>query len=157
MPRFLVVEDDHLQEGPLQDALAVAFADAQVRTASTEEEFRTALPELRAAPPDLIVLDVMLRWADPRPDPTPPPADVVAGGYYRAGLRCARLLAADERLAGVPVILYTILELDDLERDGQRLPPNATYVGKTADLDALVRHIRTRLRPVGPRRPARSR
>jgi hypothetical protein len=146
VPRFVVVEDDHLQEGPLQDTLLAAFRDASVVAFSTEEEFRSALPGLRRERPDLVVMDVMLRWADPRPDPPVPPPEVVSGGYYRAGLRCARLLAADDVLHEVPVILYTILELSDLERDDQQLPPNTTYVGKTADLDVLIRHIRARLR-----------
>jgi DNA-binding response OmpR family regulator len=146
MPRFVVVEDDHLQEGPLQDTLLTAFDAADVRTICTEEEFRAALPDIRQDVPDLVVMDVMLRWADPRPNQPQPPPEVIAGGYYRAGLRCTRLLHEDVTLSTVPVILYTILELSDLERDGQRLPPNASYVGKTADLDTLIRHIRAELR-----------
>lgn len=146
MPHFVVVEDDHLQEGPLTDRLASAFPDATVEALCTEEEFRTHLPQLRAHVPDLIVMDVMLRWAFPRPDLPAPPEDVVAGGYYRAGLRCARLLRDDAQLRDVPVVLYTILERSDLERDGETLPANTTYVGKSSELDVLVRRIRSRLR-----------
>lgn len=149
MPRFVVVEDDHLQEGTLEKQLTSGFTDATVETLYTEEEFRTHLPRLRAAVPDLVVMDVMLRWSFPRPDPPAPPEDVVTGGYYRAGLRCARLLRDDARLRDVPVVLYTILERSDLERDGQELPPNTTYVGKSFEPDVLVRHIRSRLRNRG--------
>jgi hypothetical protein len=46
----------------------------------------------------------------------------------------------------VPVVLYTILERNDLERDGQTLPANASYVGKNSEPDVLIRHIRSRLR-----------
>jgi DNA-binding NarL/FixJ family response regulator len=145
MPRFVVVEDDHLQEGPLADTLLVAFDGAEVQTIRTEEEFRSTLPAMREDAPDLVVMDVMLRWADPQPNYPQPPDDVAAGGYYRAGLRCSRLLHEDRALRHVPVILYTILEQTDLERDGQELPPNATYVGKNADLDVLMRHIRAQL------------
>lgn len=146
MPRFVVVEDDHLQEGPLAEHLEFVFGDATVETLSTEEEFRAHLPALRTDVPDLVVMDVMLRWANPRPDPTAPPEDVVSGGYYRAGLRCAGLMLDDAALRGVPVVLYTILERGDLERDGMTLPPNTTYVGKSSELDVLIRHIRSRLR-----------
>jgi CheY-like chemotaxis protein len=146
VPRFVVVEDDHLQEGPLQGVLLAAFGNADVRTICSEEEFRAALPALRTDVPDLVVMDVMLRWANPRPNMPQPPEDVATCGYYRAGLRCTRLLADDSQLRGVPVILYTTLELSDLQRDGQQLPLNATYVGKNADLDVLLRHIRGRLR-----------
>ncbi len=154
MPHFVVVEDDHLQEGPLADHLALQFRDARVDTLGTEEEFRSALPALRGHVPDVVVMDVMLRWTDPRPNQPDPPPDVVAEGYYRAGLRCARLLHDDPALRHVPVVLYTILELGDLQRDGQVLPPNATYVGKNSEPDVLVRHIRNRLRDVARTRPA---
>jgi CheY-like chemotaxis protein len=146
MPHFIVVEDDHLQEGPLADHLAGMYPDAVVETLATEEHFRAHLPKMRQAIPDLVLMDVMLRWASPRPGMPTPPDDVVAGGYYRAGLRCARLMLGDSRLRRVPVVLYTILERNDLERDGQTLPPNATYVGKNSELDVLSRHIRAHLR-----------
>jgi CheY-like chemotaxis protein len=160
LPHFVIVEDDHLQEGPLQDHLTSVFDNATVDTLCTEEEFRTAVPAMRVDVPDLVVMDVMLRWSFPRPDPPDPPEDVVLGGYYRAGLRCARLLHDDPPLRRVPVILYTILELSDLERDGHMLPPNATYVGKNSELDVLIRHIRFRLKdatntPSTTRPPAR--
>jgi CheY-like chemotaxis protein len=146
MPHFVVVEDDHLQEGPLADHLAGMFPDATVETIATEEQFRAHLPRMRDTVPDLVLMDVMLRWASPRPGMPAPPDDVVAGGYYRAGLRCARLMLGDSRLRRVPVVLYTILERTDLERNGQALPPNATYIGKNSELDVLGRHIRMRLR-----------
>ena len=146
MPHFVVVEDDHLQEGPIADNLVGMFPDATVEGFATEEQFRAHLPRMRETVPDLVVMDVMLRWASPRPGLPAPPDDVVAGGYYRAGLRCARLMLGDERLRRVPVVLYTILERNDLERDGQTLPSNATYVGKNSEPEVLSRHIRSRLR-----------
>jgi DNA-binding NarL/FixJ family response regulator len=146
MPHFVVVEDDHLQEGPIADSLAGMFPDAVVDAFATEEQFRDHLPQMRETVPDLVVMDVMLRWAFPRPGLPAPPDDVVAGGYYRAGLRCARMMLGDGRLRRVPVVLYTILERNDLERDGQTLPANASYVGKNSEPDVLIRHIRSRLR-----------
>jgi DNA-binding NarL/FixJ family response regulator len=138
---FVVVEDDHLQEEPLADHLRSHFEGARVQTINTEQEFRTWLPELRADVPDLVLMDVMLRWSDPQPNPPEPPEEVLAGGYYRAGLRCAQLMDDDAQLRCVPVVLYTILERADLERDEQMLPANATYIGKNVELDVLTRHI----------------
>jgi CheY-like chemotaxis protein len=143
---FVVVEDDHLQEEPLADHLRAVFSDAQVITISTEEEFRERLPALRAGVPDLVLMDVMLRWADPRPGIPEPPREVLSGGYYRAGQRCAQLMLDDPVLRAVPVVLFTILERSDLERDGQRLPANTSYIGKNVELDVLVRHVRYCLR-----------
>ncbi len=144
---LVVVEDDHLQAGPLSEHLAAAFDPATVETVATEEDFRAALRlRFRESVPSLIVMDVMLRWAFPRPGMSAPPPDVVSGGYYRAGLRCARLMYADDLLRSVPVVLYTILEVSDLLRGGQDLPPNTTYIGKTSELDVLVRHVRAQMR-----------
>jgi hypothetical protein len=55
-------------------------------------------------------------------------------------------MLGDDPLRRVPVVLYTILERNDLERDGQSLPANATYIGKNSELDVLSRHVRLRLR-----------
>ncbi|HET9257199.1 MAG TPA: hypothetical protein VFO16_18645 [Pseudonocardiaceae bacterium] len=140
-PYIVIVEDDHLQEAPLQDYLTGAIAGAQIETICTELEFRTRLPALRAHVPDIVVMDVMLRWTSPAPGAVAPPDDVASGGYYRAGLRCARLLASDSQLCGVPVIFYTILERSDLEREGEALPKNSTYLGKNAELDVLSRKV----------------
>jgi hypothetical protein len=66
----------------------------------------------------------------------------VTGGYYRAGLRCADLLAEDPALRGVPVVFYTILERSDLERDGDQVTGDRTYVRKSADPEVLNRKVR---------------
>jgi len=145
---LVVVEDDHLQEGPLQDKLEDAFPDARVEAIPTERAFRDRLADLRTRRPDLVVMDVMLRWDLPSRDAPDPPPDVVAGGYQRAGLRCAELMAADPALAATPVVFWTILERCDIERDGRQLPANSRYLRKSPDLDLLIRTARelTRLR-----------
>jgi DNA-binding NarL/FixJ family response regulator len=145
-PTFVIVEDDHLQKGPLEDNLRLAFPGADVTVLGSEHQFREHLPRLLESPPDLVLMDVMLRWALPSPNAPDPPADVTEGGYYRAGLRCASLLQADRRTCTVPVVLYTILERSDLERDSQGLPDNTSYVGKSSDIEVLLRKVRTLLR-----------
>lgn len=140
-PYIVVVEDDHLQEGPLIDQINDTFPCGRVKSIYTEHEFREQLTELHREIPDLVIMDVMLRWADPRPGNADPPEEVAREGFYRAGLRCAELIAADDKLRAVPVILYTILEKDDLERQGKPLPANVTYVRKSTDLDVLLRKV----------------
>jgi CheY-like chemotaxis protein len=141
-PYLVVVEDDHLQEGPLQDKLEEAFPDARVEAIPTERAFRDRLDDLRSRRPDLVVMDVMLRWDLPSRDAPDPPPEVVAGGYQRAGLRCAELMAADPALAAVPVVFWTILEHSDIERDGRTLPARSRYLRKSPDLDLLIRTAR---------------
>ena len=143
MPAYIVVvEDDFLQEGPLEEYLADTFPTARIETLTTESEFRERLPGFRQSKPDIVILDVMLRWAVPSPTMAPPPPDVADGEYFRAGLRCAELMSKDGQLSKVPVIIYTILERGDLERSGQRLPDTSAYLRKSADLDMLARKIR---------------
>lgn len=139
---IVIVEDDHLQAGPLQEYLEAAVPDAHVDVLSTEHAFRERLPAMREAVPDVVVMDVMLRWDSPSPGQPAPPRDVQDGGYYRAGLRCAELMLADEKLSAVPVVLYTILERTDLERDGRVLPRNSTYVGKSSEIDLLISKVK---------------
>jgi DNA-binding NarL/FixJ family response regulator len=138
---IVIVEDDFLQEGPLEQHLYSAFPAATIETLCTESECREKLSAYRQHPPDVVIMDVMLRWASPSPNAPAPPPDVVAGDYFRAGLRCAELMSRDEKLSQVPVIVYTILERSDLERDGERLPA-VSYVRKSADLDILTRKVR---------------
>jgi len=144
-PYILVVEDDHLQDEPLSEHLREEFPGGRVLSIRTELEFRNRLEDFRADRPDVAIMDVMLRWALPSPDMQPPPQQVAEEGFYRAGLRCAELLAADPRLRTVPVIFYTILERSDLEQDGTRLPSDSVYVRKSPDMDLLARKVRERL------------
>lgn len=141
-PYIVIVEDDFLQEGPLQDHLQKSFPHARIETLCSESEFRQRLPAFRDDRPDVIIMDVMLRWASPSPNAPSPPQDVIDGEYFRAGLRCAELMARDEKLNNVPVITYTILERTDLERDAGPLLGINAYVRKSADLDILTRKVR---------------
>jgi DNA-binding NarL/FixJ family response regulator len=144
-PYILVVEDDHLQDEPLSEHLRDEFPGGRVVNIRTELEFQDRLQDFREDTPDIAIMDVMLRWALPTPDMRPPPQQVAEEGFYRAGLRCAELFAADSGLCAVPVIFYTILERSDLEQDGVRLQPNSLYVRKSPDMDLLVRKIREQL------------
>lgn len=117
-PRYIVlVEDDYEHANRIRTSLEFAFPAAEVKRISTELEFRLKLDDLAVDRPDVIILDVMLRWTDPRRDLQKPPEDVEEGGFYRAGVRCANLLLKREETKDIPIIFYTILEHDDLSDD----------------------------------------
>ena len=141
-PFIVVLEDDHLQEDLVRDQLQQAFPDARIETIVSEQDFQSRLADFRRQPPDVIIMDVMLRWASPRPGAPAPPDDVVSGGYQRAGFRCAELVFKDAVLRTVPVVYYTILEGGDLERDTRQLSGSTTYVRKSKDHGYLARKIR---------------
>jgi CheY-like chemotaxis protein len=139
---ILVVEDDHLQAEDICPKLKEAFGGCQVDLIKTEYEFRSRIDSIAAAPPTVIVLDMMLRWADPSSDMPEPPEDVMLEGHNYAGFRCERLLAEREATKGIPVILYTVLEQIDLQPFISRLSPTTKHLRKQSDLTPLVEFIR---------------
>jgi DNA-binding response OmpR family regulator len=142
-----VVEDDHLQEQVLSEELMDAYPEARVESIDSESEFRRWFDQPGMGAPDVVVMDVMLRWSDPSPNPPVQPKEVAEEGYYRAGLRCAQLMSADGRTANVPVVLYTVLERSDLDRANSRLDaPNVEYVRKSTDVGPLLKRVRAILR-----------
>lgn len=148
MKTILIVEDDHLQADWLHGILEEHFPQAEIRWIQTEVEFQNAINGLRKEPPDLVLLDVMLRWTDPAPNMIVPPKEIRDnGGFFRAGFRCERMLRQHEETKNVPVILYTVLEEydfreNDLGIDLQNLPLNTFYVGKDSDPTELLEAIR---------------
>jgi DNA-binding NarL/FixJ family response regulator len=139
---ILLVEDDYLQSQWLHRHLVGEFPGAQIRVIHTESQFHSELDELASDPPDVVVMDIMLRWADPAPDMPTPPAEVSENGFYRAGVRCARLLAQRERTSGVPLILYTVLEFRALEEELKSFPLNVIHLRKDSDVSPLIRLLR---------------
>jgi CheY-like chemotaxis protein len=140
---ILVVEDDYLQSNLICEKLRNTF-HANVKRLSTEMEFRQNLDELARNRPDVIIMDVMLRWTDPSPEVKIPPREVRKEGFYRAGIRCTKLLAEREETKGIPVILYTILERTDLENQLLELSPkmHVIHLRKESEVDRLIESIR---------------
>jgi len=110
MLRVLLVEDDHVQRNYVRQALADGLK-ADVDTKTCEWEFQRDFDLLALNPPDVAVLDIMLRWASPSKDVAEPPKDSTP---YHAGLRCAKRLKGDPRTQGVKVILYSVLPKEDI-------------------------------------------
>src|SRR5262245_13291653 len=108
--KILLVEDDYLMTDWLYPKLEEEFPNAEIDKISTESEFYSRLVSIAVNPPDIILMDVMLRWADPSPDLQSPPREVQEGGFFRAGLRCQRLLSKKTQPNQIPVVLFTTLE-----------------------------------------------
>lgn len=138
---ILLVEDNAFQADLICDGLCDGFRGARVTHLSTESEFRTFLPNLVEDLPDIAIVDIMLRWADPEPSMLEPPEDVESNGYHRAGLRCQSLLQNNSATSRIPVILFTVLEAIDLEGD---LPTHGTWVHlrKVTSINPLIEEVR---------------
>ena len=143
--KILIVEDDYLQADWLKETLGDYFPGSTVQQISTESEFRSQIEHLRKSPPDLVLLDVMLRWADPSPK-TAVPTEDAKNGFFRAGLRCEGLLRQFKETRRTPVILYTVLQGSDLGEELHKFSPAVPtyYVGKASDSSQLIETI-TRL------------
>ncbi len=143
---ILIVEDDHLQAELLIETFRDEsdLASALINRISTEREFRERFEEIAHNPPDVIIMDVMLRWADPTPDTIEPPPEIKMDGFHRAGLRNEKQLAGDPRTRDIPVVLYTILEAADLEGMAER--PTVYYQPKDSEYGPLVQTIRSLVR-----------
>lgn len=139
---ILLVEDDYLQSDWISSNLKNAFSPLKLELIATEEEFYACLPEISKEPPNVVIIDVMLRWTDPKRDMPPPPREVMEGGYYRAGLRCQKELAKNALTENIPVILYTVLEKIDLEQELDGLAKTITYLRKDSDSSSLTERIR---------------
>jgi DNA-binding response OmpR family regulator len=126
-PSLLLVEDDADLAKVLRGRLA--HAGYEVRCAASIAEARAAL---RAARPDLIVLDVML------PD--------------GSGIDLLRSIRADADLRGLPVLVQTCLGAPARVEEGFEAGANA-YLEKPADaarLLAAVRRLLDESRAGGP-------
>jgi hypothetical protein len=68
----------------------------------------------------------------------PKPADYdKTGGYRRAGLRCRKKLAEDQRSRSIPAIIYTVLEREPL---GEAIP-ECEYLQKGDGFDHLLERL----------------
>jgi CheY-like chemotaxis protein len=121
--RILLVDDDYLEENLVRKILTdktFKIPDEEIVTITTEAEFRERIPEIARSPrpPELVIMDVMIRWTDRKPgdiDMAQVPGAVGQEGPYRAGLRCAEML--DQLNPNIPILFYTILEREDLDSD----------------------------------------
>lgn len=141
--RILLVEDDIIQSDLICEALGQEFPTGEVELIKTEHEFRSRLHDKGWRAPDIIIMDVMLRWTDPSPEQPPSPADVREEGHYRAGFRCRKLLSEHRRTKDVPVILYTVLDHADISHELQDITiGEVQYLRKESSAVPLMRSVR---------------
>ena len=143
--KIVLLEDDHLQSEAIEKGLLHEFRSAEIRMLSTESEFYSYLDELAANPtmsvPDIAIIDAMVRWENPSEHLRKPPKEVSQEGFHRAGVRCVKKLLDRQKTEGIGVILYSILERDDLAEELSNLRKEVSFVTKKPDLDELIREI----------------
>ena len=143
--KILLLEDDHFQAEQIRGALAEAFPDVIIDQVDSELGFYDCIKRIEdshAETPDIIILDVMVRLTHPSVDMVAAPEEVIREKHYRAGLRCQRFLASRRATKRIKVILYTVLESDDIASEIKLLPPNVTYLRKEKNYEPFIRKVR---------------
>ncbi len=136
---IILVEDDHNQAEWMIQALKKRLPKANLRLIKTEHDFMDAIDEFEREPPAVIVLDIMLRWADAAPLMPEPPEEVVRNKHYRAGIRCVRELQGRKAAKNIPIVLYTILDRRDIRWELDEFGDGPLfYIPKGADLTPFL-------------------
>lgn len=139
--RVVLIEDDPDQARKITTALRKAFDDLEVRLIESELEFRDRVDELISPVPAVILMDVMVRKV-----PKGAPDDVELAlsdedAFHQAGFRCEKLLRA--RSMDVPVIIYSVLDREDLTESLAKVSSRTRYIRKEYHLHPLINQIRT--------------
>ena len=152
--KIVLAEDEFLQEQLITETIKESFVTAEIITVQSERGFRSRIPEFEREPPSVFLLDVMLTWDYAQSEIEVAPSDVL-GKAARAGIRCAELIRSNEKLRSVPVILFTVLDRQDIDADLRRLTPlKVMYVVKESGYQTLVEELRKIFRQ--PTLPPRS-
>lgn len=134
-PRILLVEDNQVIGETIFTRLSSL---GTVGWLISERDFLGESDTLLREPPDVAVIDVMLRWDYARPDRQPMAKDQ---DLYTAGIRCAKKLQNTPETAHVPVILYTVIGKGELQ-DHLRELPDVIYLQKEPELTPLVEMVK---------------
>jgi len=141
--RVLLVEDDHLQADVIIQSLNHEFSDIIVITVDSESEFYEWVDSQDNNLPDLIIMDIMLRWCEPNPKMPIPPPEIESAGHFRAGIRCLKRLKETDGLESVPVVIYSVLSDRELGKELEASPHHIVHLEKDTNPQRLIMHIRS--------------
>lgn len=134
---LLVIEDEGWQAEELEQALRGAYPPpATITILRSEFSFRAWLAEKAAtAPPDVAVIDRMVKWTDNQRNAPSAPPDVTTGGMHMAGRRVASALRRTYPLTAI--IHYSVLEAPP----DARTTDDAAWIVKGPTLTPLLQEI----------------
>jgi hypothetical protein len=125
MKRVWLVGHDNVMVWAMIDLLYHMVSGLEIIIIPTESRFYEVLQDTKEAP-DLLVTEVMLFWNMPyQKNPRPIPAHIHEQGFYRGGIRCVKNFV--KKFPKTPVMICSILEKSDLERDLKLLPRNVQF------------------------------
>jgi DNA-binding NarL/FixJ family response regulator len=134
--KIILVEDDWDQEKAICDALRANFDGLEVETITTESGFIKSLDRIVRERPDLVIFDMMLRFADPSPSLDDTWLDLDEYLVQQAGLRCQKLLS--DRVPEIRTLFYSILQKKEV---GCEVPEGVCYLPKGESSDRLLKKV----------------
>lgn len=146
-PRIVVVEDDHQDATWIRDELHASL-NANVEVIACERDFVDVLPALGQKKPDIIIFDVMLRWAtsseelEREVEQGKVPKNVIEEGFIRAGLRCVVRLKSRDDTKDIPYLVYTGLQTNHFSEEVIHV---ADIITKSNDIEPLIMAVRNKL------------
>ncbi len=143
--KILIVEDDYLQHQFLKVKFQSEFKDCTIDVIETESDFLNKLSIIESNPPDIILMDIMLRWQNPSQAMLKEiPQNAL--DHYRSGFRCQQILTQRESTKNIPIILYTVLNKEDLEFELRNLSNRVIHMMKETEIASLFNQIRKMIR-----------
>lgn len=139
--KIIIVEDDFLQSDWLNSIIDESFPTVEVEIIKTELDFKNKISEIENSPPQIVIMDIMVRWAFPGEKNEPPP-EIKKASFYEAGIRCYRLMRSIENLKNVPVILYSVLSIEDVRDKIKNLQGNCIYLPKVQNDSFIIKEIK---------------
>lgn len=140
--KITLVEDDNLQSELMIDNIRENFPEAEIELIETESQFIERFSNYSGTYPDIVIIDIMLRWANPEPDMPEPPPRIKYTGIYDAGFRCQKILEKNIDTAKIPVIFCSSIDKTDVL---DKIPNNAIYIQKSVDVNAISHMIKKML------------
>jgi CheY-like chemotaxis protein len=146
MLKLLIVEDDPFAAAGLRSQFKTEFREVEIKVVTSESQFLEDFKYIEQFEPDLIMLDIMLRWSNARINRSlAMPREIKSTSFYRAGFRCLKLLSESEGLKDVPVIIHSILGRDELTEELKDLPVNVFASEKSESQMKLFMYVRSML------------
>ena len=143
--KTLLIEDDYYfgEEivGDLENAIPSLKGSFDI--IRTEQQFKERLQGSEPLQFGFIILDVMLTWDNQSGGR--PPAEVVKGGYFEAGIRCLKQLREHPSTRSTPVIVHSARDTDQILQNilKERISMDGvTVVPKSGDPEPLVSAVR---------------
>jgi hypothetical protein len=144
----MLIEDDPQQSQSIIAAVErhCEGAGVKVELVETEADFYSRVSGMRreGTRPCMVVSDMMLPWAHPKPDAPKPPPEVVEGTFHKAGSRCWSEFRKWEDLRAIPWIYFTVLDGKTIEFE--RYSDDQThYARKGSSIEPLLEKVEERL------------